>query len=66
MRLNDPTVYLRMRGYTGKVILECGPSGDFITWTILNNLPFGEIPSICAASGCPFAKTSPTKRTSEG
>jgi hypothetical protein len=23
MRLNDPTVYLRMRGYTGTIVLEC-------------------------------------------
>jgi hypothetical protein len=23
MRLNDPSVYLRMRGYTGTVVLEC-------------------------------------------
>jgi hypothetical protein len=23
MHLNDPTVYLRMRGYTGTVVLEC-------------------------------------------
>jgi hypothetical protein len=24
MHLNDPSVYLRMRGYTGTVVLECG------------------------------------------
>ncbi|MGC1356182.1 MAG: hypothetical protein WA851_10385 [Xanthobacteraceae bacterium] len=23
MRLNDPTVYLRMRGYVGTIVLEC-------------------------------------------
>ena len=23
IRLNDPTVYLRMRGYTGTIVLEC-------------------------------------------